>query len=172
MGIKLYRFPNKAYRAQAIKEYMLQAGYEKAVCFSCGNASKALKAAGIETLDISPSGDLKANRWFTQAEIARQFPSYFDATSGHLPAQCLNMVAAVFKAMLTSIPDEIYLPTGSGETLVALKLAFPETCIHAVYNLDSATQYDSECVLNELVEQLADTVIYANVDGNTDVEWL
>lgn len=158
MRNKLFEFPNKALRAQAIKEYMQKYGFDKAICFSCGNASRALKEIGVDTLDISASGDMLALKWFKIGEIKKAFPNYFDATSGHLPLDCMQMVAETFKAYLGEIPDEITLPTGSGETLVCLKLAYPKTKINAVYNLSSATQYDNDAPLNKVVELLAESV--------------
>lgn len=165
MEVNLFRFPNKAIRAQAIKEYMNKAGYKKAICFSCGNASKALKKIGVDVLDISRSGDLEALRWFTQAEIKAAFPQYFDATSGHLPMECLLMVAERFKTYLQKIPDHIYLPTGSGETLIELKLAFPNTEITAVYDIDKATRYEEACVLNGMIKILAKEIIFWNKES-------
>ena len=157
----LYRFNNKELRSIAIKAYMQRYGFEKAVCFSCGNASRMLKEAGVKTLDISPTGDLQANRWFTMGEIKNAFPDYFDATSGHLPIECMEMISTVFYSHLyKTMPKEINLPTGSGETLVCLKMAFPDTKITAIYNIDPATQYEEEAPLNNLVRLLAEKIIY------------
>lgn len=169
MEVELYTFQNKLYRSLAIKRYMDMAGYDRAVCFSCGNASAYLKAVGVNILDISPSGDMIANRWFKPCEIKKWFPNCFDATSGHVPIDCLRMIADEFKNRLGRLPDEINLPTGSGETLIALKLAFPATRITAVYNLNSATQYDEECELNKLVKIMAEKIIFADKEG---IEWL
>ena len=161
MEAELFRFNNKELRSIAIKAYMQRHGLDKAVCFSCGNASRQLKAAGVKTLDISPTGDLQANRWFTIGEIKTAFPDYFDATSGHLPMDCMLAVADEFYFNLhKAIPNEILLPTGSGETLVCLKMAFPKTKITAVYNLDAATQFEEDAPLNDLVRLLADCIIY------------
>ena len=162
MAFELFRFPNKSLRAQGIKEYMRRAGYDRAVCFSCGNASARLKAVGVDLLDISTGGDLIAGRWFTQSEIKRWFPECFDATSGHLPLECMIDISRIFKRYLRKIPGEIFLPTGSGETLVELKMAFPACKINAVYNLDAATEYSVDCVLNGMVELMAERIIFAD----------
>lgn len=160
MEVELFRFQNKEIRARAIKRYMEKAGYEMAVCFSCGNASKALREIGVDVVDVSPSGDMEALRWFKPHEIATIFPTAFDATSGHLPFECMLDVSKEFKSELKELPGGvIYLPTGSGETLVCLKLAFPQARIVAVYNLDAATQYDKDAQLNGLVELLAEDII-------------
>lgn len=156
----MYRFNNKELRAKAISAYMTRYGYTRAVCFSCGHASAELKFEGIDTLDISPTGDLLANKWFTIGDIHKAFPTYFDATSGHLPWDCMQYVADVFKIALKELPDEIYLPTGSGETLVCLKMAFPNTKITAVYNIDEGTEYSEFAPLNDMVKLLAERVIF------------
>lgn len=165
MTTNYFVFPNKILRTHAIKKYMEIYGYKRAVCFSCGNASRELKLAGVDTLDISPTGQLQALRWFTMGQIHDRFPDYFDATSGHLPMECMLMVADAFKSHFKGldIPNEINLPTGSGETLVCLKLAFPTLKINAIYNLDGATEYNENAPLNDLVKLLAEKVVV--IDG-------
>lgn len=158
-------FPNKAIRAQAIKEYIAGQGYAGAVCCSCGNASRELRLAGVHTIDISPTGDLIARRWFTQNELHSMFPTYFDATSGHLPFQLMAIIAARYKMYIDSrfggIPGpEVVVPTGSGETLFCLKLAYPEARFIAAYNLDEATRYDKENPFNVVVEAIAAGIDY------------
>lgn len=156
----LFRFPNKEIRAKAIKAYMEKYGYKKAVCFSCGNASRELKKCGVDVLDISPSGSLQALEWFTIGDIKRWFPDCLDATSGHLPFDCMQEVAKAYKDYIKHLPGEINLPTGSGETLVCLKMVFPYTKINAVYNIDDATLYNKEAPLNVLVGLLAERVLF------------
>ena len=159
MEVELLRFPHKRIRAQIIKQY-IEGRYKKAVCFSCGNAAMALEDAGVKTLHIGEHGVLKPQKWFTQAEIHEMFPDYFDATSGHLPAELMNMLANAYKNYLRELPPEVYVPTGSGETLVCLKTAFPAVDFVAVYNLDKATEYGESCPLNALVKALAMDVIF------------
>ena len=142
---------------------MRKYGYKRAICFSCGNATRELKRAGVNVLDISPKGDMQALRWYTMGDIKQTFPSYFDATSGHLPYECMLWIAQAFKKYLKDIPQTIYLPTGSGETLVCLKLAYPKSKIIAVYNLNSATAYEKGAPLNSLVKLLADDIINAGI---------
>lgn len=152
-------FPAKRIRAEVIKQYAEENGYRGVVCFSCGNASRALKETGADTLDISPTGDLEARRWFTPAEIRREFPDRLDATSGHIGPDLLNRIAEAFKAYIGELPEEdLAIPTGSGETLVELKIAFPRAKLHAVYNTDSATEYNAAAPLNGLVEALAESI--------------
>lgn len=165
-------FPNKQLRAEAIKDY-IEGRYEGAVCFSCGNASRELKAAGVNTIDISPRGDLMANRWFRQAEVSDVFPTLFDATSGHLPMELMVNIASRFKRYLGELQGPCYyVPTGSGETLFCLKLAYPDKKFIAVYNMNEATQYDEENPFNEVVKAVADDIIFCiklqagELDGN------
>lgn len=158
--MKTLEFPNKQIRAQAIKEYLPLTGKTKVVCFSCGNATRALINAGVKTLAIAPEGDFIANRWFTQAEIASMFPDYFDATSGHLPMELMKEIGARFKNYLGTLDGEYMVPTGSGETIVCLKLAYPGVKFYAKYNLNEATEYSIYAPLNEMVEIMADGVEY------------
>ena len=159
----MLKFPNKKIRAAVIRDYMKEYKLPRAVCFSCGNASRELKAAGVDVLEISPTGSLNAAKWFTMGEIKNTFPDYFDATSGHLPLECMLRLADAYKAYFGGdLPAEVYLPTGSGETLVCLKMAFPAAKITAVYNLDAATLYESGAPLNKLVALLAEKVVFAD----------
>lgn len=160
MSNQLLKFEHKRIRAEVIKEYLKDKSYKGVVCFSCGNASSELKKVGLNVIDISPNGDFIPNKWFKPSEVHELFKNYFDATSGHLTMELMNKIADRFYAELNGILDDInYVPTGSGETLVCLKLAFPDKKFVAVYNLDAATKYDENAVLNNLVKVLADEVI-------------
>lgn len=156
---KLLKFDNKFIRAQVIKKFLINKKYDGVVCLSCGNATKALKKVGLYTIDISPNGDFNANRWFTPSEINTIFPTYFDATSGHLSLEVMQLIGEAFKEQLGELPDVNYVPTGSGETLVCLKLAYPNKKFIAVYNLDDATKFDDKATLNSLVNILAIEII-------------
>lgn len=162
--IELLRFPHKQIRAEAIRDYM-RGRYDKAVCFSCGNAAKALEAAGVETLHIGEHGDLAPRRWFTQAEIHDMFPDYFDATSGHLPMELMRDISRKFAEYLGDLPELVYVPTGSGETLICLKMAYPKHKFVAVYNLDAATEYSDGAPLNELVKAVSEYAVSGNYKG-------
>lgn len=158
-GYKLLRFDNKLIRAEVIKNFLAGKKYDGVVCFSCGNATRALKKVGLTTIDISPSGDFIANHWFTPSDVAAIFPTYFDATSGHLSLEVMELIGKAFKEHLGELPNVNYVPSGSGETLVCLKLAYPDKKFVAVYNLDDATKFDEEATLNKLVSILADKII-------------
>ena len=159
MGVKLLRFPHKRIRAHFIKQYMAQEGKTRAVCFSCGNAAAELETAGVDVLHIGAHGVLEPHKWFTQAEIKHIFPDYFDATSGHLPMELMYELGQAYAAHLGKLPETVYVPSGSGETVVCLKLAYPATHFVAVYNRDEATEYSPYCPLNALVRVLCDDIV-------------
>jgi len=162
-------------RAKEIARWMEEAGYDQAICFSCGNASKELKNAGIKTLEIAPGRDLQAQRWFKQSEIRRFWPHCFDATSGNLPAELMERIgwrlATLAKFELKErgfidrdrdvlIREDTYRITcGSGETLVALAMAKPGFKFEAVYdNENPATRFEKEAPLTPLVFNIAERV--------------
>lgn len=157
--INLLKFPHKKIRAEVIKEFLADKDYKGVVCFSCGNASRELKKVGLNVIDISPTGDLVSIKWFQPSQVKKMFTDYFDGTSGHLSMELMLKVAEAYKKYLGELPNTNYVPTGSGETLVCLKLAYPEKDFIAVYNINSATDYSSNAVLNKLVECLAKEII-------------
>ena len=142
----------KKIRSKVIADFVRSAGYKGAVCFSCGNASQALIDEHIFVVDISDTGPLRAQAWFDPAMIRRIWPDLFDATSGHLPAGLMVKIAAAMRADLGPLKDREYMvPTGSGETIVCLGIAYPETRFRPVYNLDRGTIYEPQAPLNDLV---------------------
>ena len=148
----------KYLRAQVIKSYI--APQTKVVCFTCGTASKALRSVGLDVISVGNHESLIPNKWFTQKEIQDTF-NLFDATCGHLNMELMNALADEYKRALADYIEsdaEYIVPTGSGETLVCLKLAFPEVNFHAVYNKDEYTEYHKDATLNRLVSQLATTI--------------
>lgn len=151
----------KRIRAEVVQAYMTRCGISYAVCFSCGNASRYLKDAGVPLLDISPQGDLTANRWFTMEEIRRRFPKAFDATSGHLPTDLMLEIADRLRLELDFEQGvEYIIPTGSGESVVCLKIAFPQIHFIPEYNNDdTATEFNEDAPLNGLVRAMFHKII-------------
>jgi hypothetical protein len=149
----------KAARAKVIRGYMEQANIRRAVCFSCGNATRKLQEAGVELLAIAPGGDMLPGRWFTQSEIADKFSGYFDATSGHLNLTLMTEIALNLRKQMALQDGGLYdVPTGSGETIVCLKMAFPTCEFRAVYNnLNPATSYEPKAPLNTFVATFFET---------------
>ena len=148
-------FQAKRIRARVISRYMRDNGFPFCVCFSCGNASKALKSEGVPTVAIAPHGDMVARRWWPMAEIRRTWPTAFDATSGQLPVDVLLLLAAEYRVAfewLFNGDDEFVIPTGSGETVLCLKIAFPNVHFVAQWRFgDPACEPCSAQPLNPLV---------------------
>jgi len=154
-GLLILRFDAKEIRSMVIKRYMKNAGIKRAVCFSCGNASIKLIEAGVDTIDISPSGVLVANKWWTPSEIKKVFKNEFDATSGHLPLHLMVDIGNAFRERLGDLTDPIYaVPTGSGETILCLNMAYPDIKFVAMTNLNAATSWSDDAPLSNLVRGL------------------
>lgn len=162
MEVNLLQLENKKIRSEVIKEYLKDKNYKGVVCFSCGNATKELKNVGLNVIDISPKGDFIPNKWFKPSEVGIVFENYFDATSGHLSVELMEIIGKAFKNSLGNIPQTNYVATGSGETLVCLKLAYPDKDFIAVYNINKATEYNVNATLNNLVKILAKKIIFVN----------
>jgi hypothetical protein len=150
--------PEKQIRATEITRYVVDAGYKGIVVFTCGNAAKALRETGIwndSIVEVGPKGGLQTDRWWTPAEIRRTWPDLFDATSGHLPFTLMVKVAAGLRTVLGALDKDVqYLvPTGSGETILCLGLAYPHISFCAVYDNDRPeTTRDAEAPLNAAVD--------------------
>lgn len=148
----------KQIRAKVIAQYMARNDIKQCVCFSCGNASRALSATGLQVVAIAPNGDLEARRWWTMEEIRKTFPSSFDATSGHLPIDIINEIVKSFRKEFSGVfaTGQTYdIPTGSGETILCLKLAFPEIDFVARYKTgDAACNPDENAPLLPLIKSL------------------
>ena len=136
------RCNEKHVRAEIIKRYMEQAGYSGAVCFTCGNAARALRSVGVEVLEVGPCGPLAPQGWWSPAAIRRAWPHLFDATSGHLPAPLMVDVARALREAVGALPETevISVPTGSGETLACLQWAYPHCQFKPVADGTPATE--------------------------------
>ena len=142
----------KVLRASLIRDFVLGAGLRRVVCFSCGNASAALLDAfagtAVEVLPVTPDGPLAPVDWFEPEAVRRWFPGCFDATSGHLPAPLILAIAERLALDYYLRDGETYeVPTGSGETLLALRMAWPTVRFVASFGSDAATRYDPRCPL-------------------------
>lgn len=143
-------FPNKRLRSLVVIEHVVKADYPGIVIFTCGNAAQALRDLGYEVVvEVGPKGNLTTDRWWTPAEIHKTWPHLFDATSGHLPIPLMLRIAEEFKHHLGQLKETQYnVPTGSGETILCLRWAYPSIQFNPVYNLNEATQYNKEAPLN------------------------
>ena len=170
---EVLKFPNKQLRARAIVRHVLKAGYAGIVCFTCGNAADALRQQlddKLPLVEVGPRGRLKTDRWWTPEEIRRTWPALFDATSGHLPFPLMIQVASEFKDHLNwkvKPGQQYFVPSGSGETILCLSLAFPDTSFCAVYdNKRPATTRDADAPLNSVIDNLFPVQVW---DGRLDV---
>lgn len=151
----------KAVRASIIRDHVISVpSYHGVVCFSCGNAYNELRAAikHIPVIGISPNGQLTPNKWFSDTDVAQAWPGFFDATSGHLSPYMMNRLADYYRKVLagTVLDGVVYtVPTGSGETLVALSLAFPHSKFLPQYGVGTGTEYNQEAPLDSYVRVLA-----------------
>lgn len=145
----------KKLRAEVIKEYLDALGENRCVCFTCGNATKALRAAGVQVVSVGEQEELRPGRWYSYNEIAASFRC-FDATSGHLPMPMLREIAERMRMCLGGLEEREYgIPTGSGETLVVLSMAYPEVrFIPLRYKGRPETRYNEGAPMNALVEAL------------------
>jgi hypothetical protein len=155
----------KRARSIVIRRYLDELKIKRCICFTSGNSAKFLREVNVDVISIGNNEGLIANKWFDVFEIAKF--NLFDATSGHLPFPLMVEIANMLRIneqldFLTTCDDEIVLPTGSGETLVCLKMAFPNLEIIAAYNRPdniNATKYNEDAPLNKMVILLAHDII-------------
>jgi len=104
-------------------------------------------------VDVSPTGDLIPVHWWTPAEIRRAWPDLFDATSGHLPMPLMVAFAIALKDELGELPpaDVYQVPTGSGETITALRWAYSNKEFQPLYGESVATAFEKKAPLNMVV---------------------
>lgn len=143
----------KIIRSHCIKRYMQEAGIAKAVAFSCGNATRALREVGIDVLAIAPDGDMAPTRWWTPEQIRREFPDRLDATSGHLPISIMVEFSEKLRERFTQLKCGFTyeVETGSGETIVCLRWAFPKTTFMPIYNTGHHTKFEKQAILNHII---------------------
>lgn len=144
-------FPAKKIRSRVIKEFILDAGYRGAICFTCGNAANELREVGVDVLEISPYGPLSANKWWNPASVHKVWPDLFDATSGHLPVHLMVKISVAFREYLGELIGEYDVPTGSGETIVCLRWAYPDCRFNPIYGLNESTKFNPEAPLVAIV---------------------
>lgn len=146
----------KALRAKVIAIHLARARLPKrVVCLTCGNAAAALRDEGLDVIEVGGHGTLQPTRWLEYHEIARLWPGVFDATSGHLPWPLMLQLAELLQLEVGPSPANLHVPSGSGETVVALALAYPHLRFMACYDdRNPATTYHPDAPLNRLVELL------------------
>jgi hypothetical protein len=150
-------FPErKRLRARVVSEYALAAGYRECICFSCGHASAAL-AEFMPTFNPCEAG---LDHWYTPEEIHRRYLDRFDATSGHLPLFLMQRLAERFYYYLAPLDQgTVVVPSGSGETILCLKLAYPAVNFVAEYDNNKPwLRYEESAPLNAVVGALCQVV--------------
>lgn len=153
----------KRVRAAVIAEYVRRAGYRGVVCFSCGNAARALQETGLFTVAVAPGAALQTDAWWDQDQIHKTWPDLLDATSGHLPVPLMYDIGAELtlelrrRRTIIEAGAHYTVLSGSGETLVCLAMANnPLARFRAKYDMrDAATTYDARAPLNGLVVALS-----------------
>jgi hypothetical protein len=160
------KFPNKEIRAHVIAKHVRRAKYRGVVVFTCGHAAEEIRKVlpDLTVIEVGPNGDLKTEKWWNAAEIHAAWPDLFDATSGHLPQPLTVDIAKAYETYFGnahlsgrgpfSQSENIFVPTGSGETIMCLSIAFPMINFIPVYdNNNPATFRDPEQPLNEIIDR-------------------
>lgn len=131
------------------------------VCLTCGNAAVTLRMnCDGEILELGPGVNavMKPNKWLRPHEVAQMFPNHFDATSGHLPFWMLVILAGSLREKESKYlvgEDKILVPSGSGESAVIAKLAFPRCTVIAQFdNSKPSTTFNQESLMYLLFEPM------------------
>ena len=144
----------KRLRAEVIREYILEAGYQGCICFTCGNASVALSQVRVVVVEVSPVGPLRPGKWWRPEEVHRVWPHLFDATPGHLPAFLMVRLAKAIKLELGEhLQGEYEVPSGSGETILCLRWAYPNVVFHPIFDCGKGTEREPQAPLLPVVER-------------------
>ena len=151
--------PAKAIRAQLIRDHLgggvAGANAPRVVVFTCGNAAAQLRAVGLDVLAVGPGQELQAGRWWTPAEIRAAWPDRFDATSGHLPMHLVAQLAMALADHVGTLERCRWLvPTGSGETITALRWVYPDADLVALTGTGPNTDHHPDMPLAPLVARL------------------
>jgi len=145
----------KKIRAEVIKQYLNALGTSKCVCFTCGNAGMFLKEVGLDVITVGDNELLKPVRWFSLEEIENTFKC-FNATSGYLNMVLIDRIAKKMRETIGNLEHEHYfVPTGSGETLLVLTLAYPDKFFFPLREGTPETQFDEGNPLNSFIEAIA-----------------
>lgn len=157
-----YNLLEKQIRADVIYDHLKKSDLKpEVICFTSGNSAKYLKEKDLYVLAYGSNQKHKPDHWYNFTEIAKKF-KMFDATSGHLPMPLMNEIALRLKKVLRNKFKKhqiYYIKTGSGETIVTLKMAFPKINFHPIRLPDySHTEYHKEAPLNNLIFSLFRTL--------------
>ena len=160
-----YNLYIKKIRAEVIKEHLNALGKNICVCFTCGNATRALRKVGLEVISVGENEEFTPNKWFSYTNIQKSFNGLFDATSGHLPMPFLDYISLRAKNELREEfkPGQTYdIKVGSGETITCLKMAFPDISFNPIrLEGHKPTEFNKYAPGNSIVYALCGT--YGNI---------
>lgn len=137
-------------------EYVKETPYEGIVCVGEGPTV-------MELIKAAPAGmpvvTIETDRAISMEGIANAYPRHFDATNGHLPLWLMVRIANKFAEWINanvrkSMGGEVRIPTGSGETLFELRIAYPEiteTQFVALYDFNRDKRFDPNGPINQAV---------------------
>lgn len=144
----------KSVRAKVIRDHLDLLRTKRCVCFSSGNSAMELLKVGLDVIYVGEkSWTLAPKNWFSYSAIAQIF-GVFDATSGHLPWPLMHEIAMRMRAEQPVYKGPIDIPTGSGETIVCLFLAYPDHIFRAERGASPEVRYNENAPLNGLVSLL------------------
>lgn len=121
---------HKRIRAKVVKDYL---GDRRAFCFSCGNATRWLKRAGVNLIPIDGER-LHATAWIEPKEAEHYFQG-FNATSGYLPLFLTQAIAdriaqELNGALIHLMPTaKVWVPLGSSELAFCVSHIVPAHCL-------------------------------------------
>lgn len=145
----------KKVRAEVIQRHLHALGQNRCVCFTCGNAAEKLRRVGLDVVAVGTGLDLQPGRWFGYTDVARSFNGLFDATSGHLPVPFMAEIGTLLARKLGPWRWDTRIPTGSGETIVCLKMGYPSVGFTPVSDGTPATAQHELAPLAKLVALIA-----------------
>ncbi len=135
----IYHFPNlKKARSTVIVVHALLNSISKICLFSCGHAYKSLHTVA-EPYGIEVHWIRGEDRYYSREEVNELYPSYFDATCGALSIDLMHELGCILHKHLLDqgYNDEIlYVPVGSGETIVALGHHIPHSKLIGYHSKD------------------------------------
>lgn len=175
MAAPILKFPAKELRAEVIVDYVKGAGtYKGIVCITCGHSGDALIAsANGECGDIVVIVPEEGDGWISMEQIARDYPGYFDASSGHLPLWLMQRIGDRFKKYFNEYPQtrhsEMRLPTGSGETIIELFMGMDDIeGFSALYDYNRGSKYEAKAPLNNMVSRIVPVHFYESRTRNKE----
>lgn len=121
--MKILKINHKKIRAEVIAEYLKG---RRAFAFSCGNATRWLKRAGVNCVPIDGT-PLEAHGYI-DPEVAEFYFDAFNATSGYLPLFLVERIVGKIREKIykpASRSQTIYVPRGSGELAFSICFIYP-----------------------------------------------